>query len=77
VRQKQRDKLRQFFMFHRDNWVPLPDILKLGIAQYNARIFDLKSEGMEIINKIEIVNGNRHSWYKYVYTKEGNQARLF
>jgi len=63
---KQKDRLRKFFKERPNTWIPLPEILKLLIAQYNARIFDLRGEGMKIENKTEIVDGQRHSYYRYV-----------
>ena len=47
-------------------WVPLPKILALGIAQYNARIFSLRRAGFDIQNRIEEVDGVRHSWFRLV-----------
>ena len=44
-------------------WIPLPEILGLGIAQYNARIKELREEGYEIKNKTDWVAGVRHSWF--------------
>jgi hypothetical protein len=48
------------------SWVPLPEILALGIAQYNARILELRRRGFAIENKTERVNGARHSWFRLV-----------
>src|SRR5260221_4277512 len=47
-------------------WVPLPEILALGIAQYNARIFDLRRQGFTIENRTEVVGNERHSWFRLV-----------
>jgi hypothetical protein len=47
-------------------WVPLPDILALGIAQYNTRILELRRMGFDIVNRCERVDGARHSWYRLV-----------
>ena len=33
---------RTFLLRARGNWVPLPSILALGIAQFGARIFELR-----------------------------------
>ncbi|ATU04883.1 hypothetical protein BKN14_00295 [Candidatus Gracilibacteria bacterium HOT-871] len=50
-----------------NNWVPLTDILKLGVAQYNARIWGLRKKGYTIENKIEIQkNKKRHTFFKLV-----------
>lgn len=48
-------------------WVPLPEILELGCAQYNTRIKELRDEwGFPIENRTETVNGERHSWFRLV-----------
>jgi hypothetical protein len=47
-------------------WVPLPEILALGIAQYNARLWELRRLGFVIENKSESLDGARHSWYRLV-----------
>lgn len=43
--------------------VPLPVIMRCA-AQYNARIHQLRKLGFKIINRTEIVNGAKHSWYR-------------
>jgi hypothetical protein len=48
------------------SWVPLPKVLALGIAQYNARVFELRRLGFAIENKTERVDGARHSWFRLV-----------
>ena len=48
------------------SWVPLPQILALGIAQYGSRIFELRRLGFVIENKTERINGARHSWFRLV-----------
>ena len=46
-------------------WVPLPDILALGVAQYNTRIKELRDNwGLQIENRTEIIAGERHSWFR-------------
>ena len=47
-------------------WVPLPEILALGVAQYNARIFELRRLRFNIENRTEQVDGERHSWFRLV-----------
>jgi hypothetical protein len=46
----------------RGSWVPLPQILTLGIAQYNARVFELRRLGFRIANKRE----GKRSWFRLV-----------
>jgi hypothetical protein len=47
-------------------WVPLLEILDLGIAQYGARILELRRQGFVIENRCERVDGKRHSWFRLV-----------
>ena len=50
-----------------NNWIPLTDILKLWIAQYNARIWGLRKKGYIIENKVKIQkNKKRHTFFKLV-----------
>jgi hypothetical protein len=62
IRPRQRDRLLALLAERASAWVPLPDILALGIAQYNARIFELRSMGHRIESKQE---GDR-SWFRLV-----------
>jgi hypothetical protein len=52
----------------RSSWVSLPEILALGIAQYNARIFELRRLGFAVENKTETDprTSARHSWFRLV-----------
>jgi hypothetical protein len=47
----QRDKLLAALSLRAPEWVPLPQILELGIAQYNARILELRRQGFRIENR--------------------------
>ncbi len=58
-------KLMNLFRARPNQWIPLPEILSLGIAQYNARILELRIEGEKIENRIERVDGQTHSWFKW------------
>ena len=60
-------RLKYVFQFHANEWIPLPEILSMGIAQYNTRILELRREGMRIISKTERVPGAAqvHSWFRY------------
>src|ERR1017187_1434179 len=44
----QRSRILGLLICARGSWVPLPEILALGIAQYNARIFELRRLGFSI-----------------------------
>ena len=65
-------RLRNFFCDRPGQWIPLPVILELHIAQYNARIWDLRGVGMTIENRTEVVDGVRHSFFRYMGNTEGN-----
>ena len=47
-------------------WLGIPEILRLGIAQYGARIFELRREGHHIENFREWsdADGCYHSWFR-------------
>ena len=62
----QRDRLKQFFISRANEWIPLPEILSMYISQYGSRILELRRSGMVIENKWEIIEGVKHSWFRYV-----------
>jgi hypothetical protein len=63
----QRARILRPLIEARGGWVPLPEILALGIAQFGARIFELRRTGFNIENKIERDDsGVVHSWYRLV-----------
>lgn len=64
----QRLRMRRLFEDRPNQWIPLYDVFVIA-KQYNARIKELREEGMEIVNKTKFVNGQKHSWFKYVETK--------
>ncbi len=51
-------------------WVALPKIIKLWIAQYNARIWSLRRKWYNIENKIEIVRvrneNKKHTFFRLI-----------
>jgi hypothetical protein len=67
-RSTQRDQLLALFLHDRE--VPLPEILAFGIAQYNARIFELRRLGFRIKNRTKEINGVKHSWFRLVQKPE-------
>ena len=76
----QKQELALLFNRRPNEWIPLPDILSLGIAQYNSRIKDLRQDGFTIVNRVEWVDNQKHSWFMYIppkeevtYKKEGKQ----
>ena len=50
------------------NWVALPKIIKLWIAQYNARIWWLRKKWFLIENKIKVVKekneNKKHTFFR-------------
>jgi len=64
----QRDRMRNLFINHPNEWIPLPVILDLHprISQYGRCIHELRGEGMVIENRVEIAGSDRHSWFRYV-----------
>jgi len=62
----QRERIKSLFLNHPYTWIPLPQITGLGIAMYPPRIKELRDlEHMNIRNKLENVNGIKHSFYMY------------
>jgi hypothetical protein len=62
----QHAKLMRLFQSAPNQWISLPEILALGIAQYGARILELRAGGENIENKTAWVNKQRHSWFMWV-----------
>lgn len=59
-----REKIRRLLERSRGSWISLREILRLGVAQYNARILELRKEGLAIENKTEWLNGKKISWFR-------------
>ncbi len=63
----QREKIKTLFTDRPRMWIPLSEIISLGIAMYPPRIKELRDiEHMDIRNKIEPVNGMKRSFYMYI-----------
>lgn len=62
----QRHQLFIFLGARMGDWVPLPEILGLGISQYNARIKELRDKGHLIECREQRVGRKRHTWYRLV-----------
>lgn len=60
----QRARILRILVAARGRWVPLPEILLLGIAQYGVRILELRRLGFNIENKTERLAGARRSWFR-------------
>jgi hypothetical protein len=59
-----REKVRRLLERHKGEWVSLREIVRLGVAQYNARILELRREGLTIDNKTEYVEKRKVSWFR-------------
>ena len=70
-------RLEKVFRDSPNEWIPLPRILLMGLAQYGARILELRKSGMDIKNKVERVNGTTHSWFMYVPQHKAIQREMF
>lgn len=69
---QQRQKIKELLKRRPNKWIPLYEILQLGVAQYNARLFELRhNDNMIIENKTKVINGVKHSWYKYIPKENG------
>jgi hypothetical protein len=65
---RQQSRILRLLEEHHPHPVQLPEVLKLGIAQYNARILELRELGYDIRNETEWHDGVRHSWFRLVRT---------
>lgn len=61
---EQRNNIRQLFLTRPNTWIPLPEIMKFA-AQYNARLYELRKEGLDIRNQTKVISGIKHSWYMF------------
>lgn len=64
-RSTQREYLLKFFESRKGERIPLPEILRLGISQYNARILELRRQGHNIECGEDARTPVRHTWYIY------------
>ena len=63
----QRARLLAILVEARGGWVSLPEILALGIAQFGARILEMRRTGFDIENRTERDDaGVVHSWYRLI-----------
>jgi hypothetical protein len=63
-RKPQRDRLLGLFISARGREISLSEILTLNIAQFGARILELRRLGFRIVNRTEISDGKKLSWYR-------------
>lgn len=66
-RDTQAQRILKLLQRYSPNEVSLVEILDLHIAQFGARILELRRAGYDIRNRRETANdGTVHSWYKLV-----------
>jgi hypothetical protein len=70
----QRDRLYALLYAHKNEDVGLPAILELRIAQFGARIKELRELGADIRNRRETRDGTTHSWYMLVVPESSDVA---
>ena len=75
-RKTQRARILRILIDAHGAWVPLPEVLALGIAQYNSRILELRRAGFNIENRIEGVDGTRHSWFQLLASPAAPAPKL-
>ncbi len=66
----QTQRIVQVLRSRSPHWVPLAEILALRISQYSVRIHQARHEcGLNIENRVDIVNGVKHSWFRLIEAK--------
>jgi len=60
-----RERLLRLLERFQGEWVDLPTILNLRVAQYNARIKQLRDEGYVIENRVEWRGRVKKSWFRF------------
>ena len=63
-RTTQRGRILALLIGARGAWVSLSEVLELGIAQYNARLFELRRMGFGIENRREHCDGRIRSSFR-------------
>jgi hypothetical protein len=76
ARNNQQKQILDLLRSKTPGWVPLPEILALRVAQYSARILELRRSGHTIENKTERKDGCRHSWFRLV-EKPATTPKMF
>ncbi len=75
-RQTQCERILALLQAHKGEWVSLPRILDLHIAQYNARIYELRAQYYDIECRREWTgDGQVHSFYR-LRAKQGQLELL-
>ncbi len=72
----QGEKLLRLLEENVGHWVDLPRILELRIAQYSARVFELRRKGYRIENRVLHSNGGVRSSFRLL-PPQPPQGELF
>jgi hypothetical protein len=67
-RRTQRDRVLTLLRARAGSWVPLPEILALGVAQYGSRILELRRLGYRIENRQQA----GRSWFRLVTNRQAS-----
>jgi len=73
MKQTLNDRLAAYFRSRAGEWVNAHDLLPVaGFAAWRTRLSELRKPpyAMPIENRVEIVNGRKQSWYRFVPAKE-------
>lgn len=71
----QRENIKRLFESRPFQWIPCYEIAKLAL-QYNSRVLDLRRLGMTIQNKTKHVDGEVHSWFRFLPKDASGQERF-
>ena len=75
IRPSQTARIVDLLRSRSPHWVSLPEILELRISQYSARIHQARHDwGLNIENRVENVNGKKHSWFRLVENRPAAQV---
>jgi hypothetical protein len=75
-RATQRGRLLDLLRSRAGQWIPLPEILALGFAQFGARILELRRSGHTILNRTEHQDGKVFSSYRLEPSPAISHAKL-
>jgi len=71
----QRPLIKKLFEDNPYQWIPLPELTRIA-AQYGTRIFELRGQGMKILNTKKYIDGHVYTWFKYLPTDTNGQERF-
>lgn len=59
----------------RGGWVPAPALSRIACA-YTRNLFELRQQGHIIENRVEMVDGARHGYYRLIERRADNSAHV-